>query len=490
MSKQSTRDDETATPRLLGRRFFVAAALLFFTLAGGWAVAKTRPEAGPGRPFQSGTAGPVHFRAQLDRGTVLAGSDGAFGMELVLSADEQPSTEPVRVATDLVVVLDQSGSMAGKPLEDARSAVRELIARLGAQDRFALVTYASGAGLTIPLQDATAANRSRWASQVNSIGATGGTNMASGIDLAVETIARGRAAGRLPRVILLSDGHANEGDHSFEGLRVRAGRAVQGEYVLSTVGVGEGFDEALMTALADAGTGNFYYVRDGRDLGDVFAGEFDSARETVASAVTVEIDLEAGVELLDAAGYPLERSGRSVRFRPGTLFAGQERHIWLSLRAPTDRVGEVGLGAFRVSYRLPEEAPGSPPRVVSIDDAIRMACVRDENIYAASLDEGLVVRNIAEDKLSQLKQRVAASVRAGDYKDAEEQIETFKQKNAAPLRSLGYVPAETEAYRDADALARDVEDAFNAPAAPAARNALSKKLSASGQDGRRQGAKK
>jgi Ca-activated chloride channel family protein len=438
----------------------------------------------------SAASGPIHLSAHVDRGTVLEGGDGLVGMELVLAADASSAIQPIRISTDLVVVLDHSGSMSGKPLEHARAAVRELIGRLDGGDRFALVTYASDARTLISMQLATPENRRRWLSTVDRIGPAGGTNMSSGIDLAVDTVATTRQRGRMPRVILLSDGHANEGDASFEGLRARASRAVSGEYVLSTVGVGDGFDEALMTALADAGTGNFYYVRDGRDLGDVFAGEFDSARETVASAVTVEIELGTGVELLDAAGYPVERVGRIARFRPGTLFAGQERHVWLSLRAPTARLGELVLAEPRLLYRAPDDAQGAPVRVLGIDKPIEMACVRDESVYHASLDEGLVLRSIAEDKLSALKQRVAASVRDGDYAEADEQIERFKRENAEPMRALGIAPQRSDAFRQADAMAFEVEQAFQSPQAPAARNVLSKKLSASGQDGRRQGAKR
>jgi Ca-activated chloride channel family protein len=491
----SNSNAETS-PRSAASRIALGIALLSVTLVGGWAVGavgKGGPSPGTGADggiFHGGDSGAIHFQGRLDRGTVLQNSDGSVGMELVLSADELTNSTSARVPTDLVVVLDRSGSMQGKPLADARASVRELIQRLGADDRFALVTYSSGVELAIPLQDASAQNRRRWIEAVNGISSGGGTNMASGIDLASDTVARARQAGRMPRVILLSDGHANQGDHSAEGLRARAGRAVVGEYVLSTVGVGSGFDEALMTTLADAGTGNFYYVRDGSDLGDVFAGEFESARDTVASAVTVEIDLGPGVEILESAGYPLERAGRTVRFRPGTLFAGQERRIWLGLRAPTNQVGDIELGEFRLSYREPDAALGSEPQVLRFDEPLRMACVADETSFVASLEPDLMMRSIVEEKLSTLKQGVAASLRKGDHKDAKQKIEAYKKRNRDDYDRLGIVQEETDSFREAESLGESVARAFLAPQSAPARNALSKTLAAEGQDGRRQGAKK
>jgi Ca-activated chloride channel family protein len=477
----------------LGRRGLAASVLLCLTLVAGWAVGKSPlADANPdpdGGVLHSIGDGPVHLEGRLDRGSVLQGSDGRFGMNLVLSADDVEAVRRARVATDLVVVLDRSGSMSGRPLDDAKGAIRELIARLGNGDRFALVAYDSSAQLVVPLQPATSGHREQWSQLVAHIGTGGGTNMSSGLDLASATVAGERQPGRLPRIILLSDGHANEGDHSYEGLRARAGRAVAGEYVLSAVGVGDGFDEVLMTSLADAGTGNFYYVRDGRDLGDVFAGEFESARETVASAVTVEIELAPGIELVDAAGYPIERAGRVARFRPGTLFAGQQRELWLQLQAPTGDPGEREVGEFRLTWRDPRAADATT-RVVRLAGTPTIACVHDEAVYAASLDEDLVVRGIAEDKFSLLEQEVAASVREGNLEDAKDRIRAFKRENAAPLMALGYAPEEMPSYQEADRLAEQVDEAFRAPAAAPARNALSKRLSASGQDGRRQGAKK
>ena len=107
----------------------------------------------------------------------------------------------------------------------------------------------------------------------------GGTNMSSGLDLGLDTIDRMRASGRTSRAILISDGLANQGDATPEGLLRRAGRAARGEYVLTTVGVGADFNEYLMSALADAGTGNYYYLNRSDDLGSVFAREFDAARD-------------------------------------------------------------------------------------------------------------------------------------------------------------------------------------------------------------------
>ena len=226
--------------------------------------------------------------------------------------------------------------MRGEPMAHALSSIRQLISSLSADDRFSLIGYSSLAHTAIPLGPANAENRARWISVLGRIAPNGGTNMSAGIDRATAVVAELRQPGRTPRVILMSDGHANEGDSSFRGLVERASRAIEDEYVLSSVGVGHGFDEQLMTALADAGSGNFYYVQRSDELGEIFAGEFAAARENMASGLEVEISAAPGVEVISAAGLPPRANGRS-RLVPSwrALRRAGAPHLGLDARART-----------------------------------------------------------------------------------------------------------------------------------------------------------
>ncbi len=191
------------------------------------------PQPGGGIDFASPGGGSVSFSGKLDRQAVLQGGDGVVKMELVLTAEGRASTG-VRTATDFVVVLDRSGSMGGAKIEHARAAVRELISQMAGDDRFALVTYASGAELAIPLSPATEANRQYWRQRIAGVQPGGGTNMSSGLDQAY-VLGSEPTAGRARRLILISDGLANEGDPTVEGLSRRAALAARRDRP-STVG--------------------------------------------------------------------------------------------------------------------------------------------------------------------------------------------------------------------------------------------------------------
>src|SRR5512147_2770265 len=133
-----TRGEQSRSGRT---RALVAGALVLATVLLG-AVARGKGNGGaPMQPlrvnapvhFAAPAGGSVKFSGTLDRTAVLRGTDGVARMELVIAGEAQPMEQPARVPTDVLVILDRSGSMAGEKLAQARAAIRELMAQLGPQ---------------------------------------------------------------------------------------------------------------------------------------------------------------------------------------------------------------------------------------------------------------------------------------------------------------------------------------------------------------------
>jgi len=488
-TRPTTRNRQATGRRQLG----IAVALLVLTGVAGVA-ARQVAQASPSRPtppdagavqLQATSADALSLRGRLDRGAVQVGGDGLVHLELVVRGADGDGHGAVRRPCDVIVVLDRSGSMGGAPLHKAIASIRELIGELTPDDRLALVSYANSAEQVLALEPATSANRGRWLRRISEISANGGTNMSAGLDQAHRLLAASRSPDRVARIVLLSDGHANQGDATPEGLSRRAGRAVVGEYVLSAVGVGQGFDERLMMRLADAGTGNFYYVPDLEVLAGIFRDEFASARETVAGGLEVEIGTPGGVEVLDAAGYPLQRGSGSTRFQLGSLFAGQERSLWVTLRVPAQREATIALGDVRLHY---SDAVGER-RTATLSDLPSIVALADEQQFVAELDAGAVRARHSVDLVNRVRQLVASDVSRGDYKEAKRKLERVE---FAELEALGDELEDNDSYQAVQRMRADVERAAEAPAAaqPELQNALGKSLYEQGTDGRRKGAKR
>jgi Ca-activated chloride channel family protein len=468
-------------PRLLG-----AAALLALTTVAGAMSRGGKPTPPPPGTlsFSAPDGGPVTFTGQLDRSAVRVGGDGRVRMELVLAGEKRAGADAPRVPTDLVVVLDRSGSMGGEKITHARAAVDEVVNQLGAQDRFALVTYSDGTELTIPLTPVTDDARRAWLAAVDRVAADGGTNMSAGLDLALDTATRLRAPGRAGRVILISDGLANQGDASHEGLVGRARRAAGAGLPLTTVGVGADFNEYLMTDLADAGSGNYYYLEHTDSLASVFARELGATRTTVASGVTVDIAPAPGVHVVDAAGYPLlATTDGHVTFRPGTLFAGQERRIWVTLDVPHDAPATHPLGRFAVSFD-----DHDTPHTLAFTDTPEVACVGNDADFFARVDRPAWERSVLVEGFNKMQADVAVAVKEGRQEAAQAAVDAYKKDTEAMNRHVASAPV-AQRLRSLDELKASIDDAFQGRDQKAKQNTLSKGASLSAVDGRRQGAK-
>jgi len=255
--------------------------------------------------------------------------------------------------------------------------------------------------------------------------------------------------------------------------------------MLSSVGVGADFNEYLMTAIADAGSGNYHYLRDTRGLGEVFAREFDAARSTVASGLAVRIEPAPGVTVIDAAGYPLEHEGGAVVFRPGSLFSGQERRVWVTLAARRDAVGEYDLANFALSFT----GAGGGHSTLSFDRAPRVACVEGEAKFLAGVDVSNWSRSVVVDEYNKMKEDVARKVKAGERERALQAIDDFRDKTAAMNSTLQSPPVAAQLGR-VDGLEADVKAAFEGPGQALRQNELSKSASADALSQRRAGSSK
>ncbi len=369
------------------------------------------------------TSGAVTLSTQVDRTSVFNDGDGIVRMELVLSGKDAPFSMQV-LPTDLVVILDRSGSMSGEKIEQARSAVKRIIDQLEPSDRFALVSFSSHPSQDISLSFATSQAKPHWHQVVSNIRDGGGTNMTSALQTGMRLVDSIREPGRTTRTILISDGHANNAANATNLFRELAKNSPSDTFTLSTIGIGNGFDEVLMNNLADMGTGNSYYLRELAQLDEILTDELLTARETVANALTVHLQTGNGVRVTDAAGYSLEETLNGVLFRPGALFAGQERRVWVTYQVPHTKAGNHDLGNVVVEF----QQGGERHRVTS-KTLPQIACVEKEADFLASIDRNAWERSVVVDEYNQVKQDVAKYLREGKKDKAKKALGDFQVRN-------------------------------------------------------------
>jgi hypothetical protein len=237
-----------------------------------------------------------------------------------------------------------------------------------------------------------------------------------------------------------------------------------------------------MSRLADRGTGNYYYLNGEAGLGQIIAQEFDSARQTVATSVAVAFASDSGVEILDAAGYPIETENGVQRFHVGSLYAGQERQIWVTLRTrPTG--DHLDLGSFRVQY-----AQDGAPQQIELAQLPTLDVVTERKAFFAGLNSEAWGEAVGVDAYNKMRTDVAALVQSGEKEQAQKAITDWRTRYeamnaAAPEPS----PTVTQAVEQAKQLESEVGAAFEGPDSAQKKNHLSKSVQSSSIKARRAG---
>jgi len=175
--------------------------------------------------------------------------------------------------TNIVLVLDDSGSMTGQPIEQVLAATRAIVNHLGPHDHLGIVGFADDAEVVHPIVGR--AHRDSLIrvteSYVWSHGRRGyGTNMALGIQRGAEELRRHAHPKRIHRMIVLTDGFASNPEQTIE-----IARNVSAERVsLVTLGFGGEFDMAFMDRIASFSGGACEYI-DPNHLGSAIAHFLD-----------------------------------------------------------------------------------------------------------------------------------------------------------------------------------------------------------------------
>ncbi len=438
------------------------------------------------RPTHPSTTNNAILKAfgQLSQDKVLLGSNGTVGLNLTLQAsqlntDDQPEARNV----DMVIVLDRSGSMQGRKLSDARQAVDRLLSNLSADDRFALVTYSEGVQIVSGLVSVTETNRNHLSGLVKGVRAGGGTNLGAGLQTGINLLRTGYRSKNASRVILISDGLANRGITDLNSLRGMASAAIEGEFAISTVGVGTDFNEQLMTAIADRGAGNYYYLENPAAFAEVFQQEFYNTQTASITGLKIRIPLDSGATLINAAGYPIDIKRGHAVFYPGNLRSGQTRRLYLTLRVPTDRQKSYELDRIEIHYQH-----NNQPYIAFLDEPLLIACVNDQRKVNSSIDKTSWSEKVIQEDFNRLKQEVASEIKAGRKHAALKRIETYYDEQEAVNSVVGSAKVAENLDHDVKELKKLVKDTFKgAPAAVQQKQkSNAKSLQYDGYRGRRQ----
>ncbi len=398
----------------------------------------TAPE--PREPAAWQRSGALRVSTQLERRYLREAGGGEAYLQIDVAADPAEAGAARRVPVNAVLIIDRSGSMEGEKVARARDAARALIAALNGEDRLAIVDFASDAHVLVPSTAATDEAKARALAAVARLGATTGTNLSGALDLAAPELARGRAPFRMDKVFLASDGQANEGVSDRAGL-LRVAQRDFGPATVSTFGVGEDYDEDLMTALASQAGGRTRFIRNSDELRPAFSAELSRASSVVARGVRLDVRGLSGARVLSVLGYAAD--GGWIRLPD--FAAGEERRVMVKLSLPAGH-GVADLAHVELAFA---DATGADHRC----EAAAQATFTADRAQLGEAPTAAAAYG-ARVEMAQLAKDAAESREKGELQQAQAQLSALR---SVSLKAQASAPAPVAAALAEEAMQLDGE---------------------------------
>lgn len=156
---------------------------------------------------------------------------------------------------NLGLILDQSASMAGEPLERVKRAAQSLVDRLEPGDRISVIAFNHQATTLVPNQTLT--DPTTIKQQLARLQPQGGTAIDKGLQLGIDTLSNHRH-GTVSQVFLLTDGENEHGSNQrcFELAR----QAAHTNITVNTLGFGYHWNADVLEQIADAAAGSLSFI--------------------------------------------------------------------------------------------------------------------------------------------------------------------------------------------------------------------------------------
>jgi Mg-chelatase subunit ChlD len=318
---------------------------------------------------------------------------------------------------NLSLVIDKSGSMAdADKLSRVKAALLVLVSQLRETDVLSISVFDSEAEVLWPAQPLS--SREAVKRLIRRLEPGSSTNIHAGLMLGYHEALKYYRKDITNRVILLTDGIANQGVTDPDQIARDSLRFNDRGIDLSTIGVGLDLNKDLLRSLAKSGRGLFHFVADARDIEKVFAKEVQSLVSPVATEPNLEIAYDSDLELVQLYGYEPHERDRTVTLKLDNLNSGLTQVVLLRFK-PTRWARDND----RLSVRV---------RLSYFDLEEQRSVVKTEETFVTvkaggsrePLRDHEVGKNYSIALLAQAIREMAMACEARNYHEAEELLAT------------------------------------------------------------------
>lgn len=366
-----------------------------------------------------------------------------------------------RAPINVGLVLDRSGSMSGQPLAHSLKACQYVTDQMGEGDLLSMVAFDDEVETIFPPEKVI--YKDGMKSKIAAIEPGGSTNLSGGLLLGAQFVTDAKQDGMVNRVLLLSDGHANEGI-TDRGKLSRIAKEYQSMGIgISTLGVGHRFDEELMEAIADGGGGNFYYIEKPDDIPGIFAKELQGVLSVCGQNMRLKLRAPETAEVLRVYGYKPVNQQDGWSFSLGDIYDQEVKSLLIEMSFYPHTEGVHPVLQLELEYMDVTES--AKPCKVQMDIAGEFT----NNLGLLSMPEDTIVEK--QLKITETAITIEKAMEAFDQGFNDEGI-TMLQAQADELLRMAVITDDADLRTESLLLYEQLEAFGEAPITAESRKAL------------------
>lgn len=353
------------------------------------------------------------------------------------------ATDPQDIAPlNLAIVIDRSGSMnSPEKMPYLKASLLVFLHSLAVNDIVSLVAFSTEAEVIQPSRPVGDGGWIEYA--VSRLEPGGSTNLYAGLMLGFQQVDANFDIRRNNRVILLTDGIANQGitDPDQIGLAAKAYND-RGIY-LSTIGLGHDYNDQLLSRLATQGKGGYHFIDSAEQMDKVFRQETSGLMQKAAANVSAVIRPGSGVRLVRLTGYEGQPPSDSVQVKLQDMGTGDTQVILASLSFGASNWGPRNIATVELHY---QDLFSTRDQVITQS----ISADAEQTVNYDPTTDVEVLRNVTIQRTAEGLKEIDRLYKSQRYLEAWQLAYGLEQD----LRSVARLTNESQMVKDADMMRR------------------------------------
>lgn len=373
----------------------------------------------------------INMSTRLSRKYVEANKPSRLYLMVELATGEK-TPQQERLPLNLGFVIDRSGSMGGEKLAYTKQAVNYAVNHLAGSDYASLTVYDDEADVLVEGQ--AVVDKDRFRAGISRIFCGGCTNLSGGLIRGYREVMKNHGPERMNRVLLLTDGLANQGITDKTKLCRKVSEMKNTGVAVTTLGVGEDFDEDLLTAMAEASGGSYFFIDSTEKIPAIFAQEMQALLSVVAQNVKLVFCESEYADVTRVWGYR-PAGDKEISINLPDIFSSDRRVILMEITLSGFEIGSLPIGALSLSYDDVEADLAY--KSYTIDLAVE--CTDDKLLLDQPADCEVML-NVELNRTADIKEEAILMADAGDIDGATDIM--GKQLDVLTCYEAGVLPDE------------------------------------------------